>query len=263
MPKDILVSIMSDDIYARNWMSLLVVRDWRTRLVAEMDCQADPFALLSQNDQRCDYLVVDLDTLSSNPSLLSTLNNQDNIKKPLKIIGISSRVESRFLSRLNPELLSGYLIKEEIGNSLGWAITFAAEDKIIFTPSTSNAAYELALKLSKEKMILKKRLQEGITDRQKEIARLAIIYSVGRRDLADELKISDQWSYGMVSEIYDKLGVEDLFSGEETSLLLLQDDPKITKKLDKIIDDLGSGSKKARDIETLAFHLLTMPLIEE
>ena len=29
MPKDILVSIMSDDIFARNWMSLLVVRDWR------------------------------------------------------------------------------------------------------------------------------------------------------------------------------------------------------------------------------------------
>ena len=67
----------------------------------------------------------------------------------------------------------------------------------------------------------------------------------------------------MVSELYDKLGIEDLFSGEETSLLLLQDDPKITRKLDKIIDDLGTDGKKARDIETLAFHLLTMPLIEE
>lgn len=245
MPKDILVSIMSDDIFARNWMSLLVVRDWRSRLVAEMNCQADPFTLISQNKQRCDFLIVDLDTLRSNPSLLSTLNNQDHTKKPLKIIGISSRLESRFLTRIKPELLAGYLIKDEIGNSLGWAITFAAEDKIVFTPITSNLAFELSLDLSKEKMILKKRVQVGITDRQEEIARLAIIYSVGRRDLADELKISDQWSYSMVSELYDKLGIEDLFSGEETSLLLLQDDPKITRKLDKIIDDLGTDGIKS------------------
>lgn len=262
MSKDILVSIMSDDLFARNWMSLLVVRDWRTRLVTEMNCQADPFALLSQNEQRCDFLVVDLDTLSTNPSLISTLNNQDDAKKPLKIIGISSRVESRFLSRIKPELLAGYLIKDEIGNALGWAITFAADDKLVFTPSTSNLVFDLALDLSREKVILRKRIQEGITDHQKEIARMAIIYSVGRRDLADELKISDQWSYGMVSELYEKLGVADLVSGEETSLLLLQDDPKITKKLDKIIKDLGTG-KKARDLETLAFHLLTMPVIEE
>jgi len=263
MPKDIFVSIMSDDVYARNWMSLLVVRDWRTRLVGEMNCQMDPYALLAQNEQRCDFLLVDLDTLSSNPSLLSTLNNQEQTNKLIKIIGIGSRFESRFLSRLKPELLAGYLIKDEIGNALGWAITFAADGKLVFTPTTSNAAFDLALDLSKEKIILKKRIQEGFTDHQKEIARMAIIYSVGRRDLADELKISDQWSYGMVSELYDKLGVEDLFSGEETSLLLLQDDPKITKKLDKIIDDLGTGGKKARDLETLAFHLLTMPLIEE
>ena len=262
MSKDILVSIMSDDLFARNWMSLLVVRDWRTRLVTEMNCQADPFALLAQNEQRCDFLVVDLDTLSTNPSLISTLNNQDDAKKPLKIIGISSRVESRFLSRIKPELLAGYLIKDEIGNALGWAITFAADYKLVFTPSTSNLVFDLALDLSRKKVILRKRIQEGITDHQKEIARMAIIYSVGRRDLADELKISDQWSYGMVSELYEKLGVADLVSGEETSLLLLQDDPKITRKLDKIIKDLGTG-KKARDLETLAFHLLTMPVIEE
>jgi len=64
----------------------------------------------------------------------------------------------------------------------------------------------------------------------------------------------------MVSELYDRFGVADLLSGEDTSQLLLQNDPKITKKLNSIIEDLGEG-KKARDLETLAFHLLTMPVI--
>lgn len=66
----------------------------------------------------------------------------------------------------------------------------------------------------------------------------------------------------MVSELYESLGLANLASGEETSLMLLQDDPKITRKLNKIIKDLGH-SKKARDLETLAFHLLTLPIIED
>ncbi len=259
MTKDILVSIMSDDLFSRNWMSLLVVRDWRTRLVSEMNCQANPYVILAQDSLLCDFLLVDLDTLSSNPSLLSTLNNQSGLAKKIRIIGIGSRAESRFLNRINPDLFSGYLIKDEIGNAMCWAITFASDNKNVFTPSTYNLACELDFEHAHENIILKKRIQEGITDRQKEIARMAIIYSIGRRDLVDELKISEQLSYGMVSELYDRFGVADLLSGEDTSQLLLQNDPKITKKLNSIIEDLGEG-KKARDLETLAFHLLTMPV---
>jgi len=35
----------------------------------------------------------------------------------------------------------------------------------------------------------------------------------------------------------------------------------ILKHLEEILDELGT-SKKAKDLETLAFHLLTMPTIE-
>ena len=262
MPKDLLVSIMCDDLFARNWMSLLIVRDWRTRLTIEMNCQQDPYVYLEQNNLRCDLLVVDLDSMPSNPGLITRLNAQKPEAKPIKILGISSRPQPRFLSRIKPELFAGYLLKDEIGTSLGWAITFIADDKQVFTPSTCQLAFDLGLNIPEEKLILKRRVHAGITARQKEIARMAIIYSIGRRDLADELQISDQWSYGMVSELYEKLGLADLSSSDESSLLYLQDDPKITKKLARIIEDLGDG-KKARDLETLAFHLLTMPVIED
>lgn len=52
MARDILVSIMSDDDFARNWMSLLVVRDWRTRVVSEFTCSEDYLSFQSQCYQK-------------------------------------------------------------------------------------------------------------------------------------------------------------------------------------------------------------------
>ena len=262
MPKDLFVSIMCDDLFARNWMALLIVRDWRTRLTAELNCQQNPYLYIEKNHLPCDLLVVDLDSLSYNPSLITNLNAQEATKKPIKILGISSVPESRFLNRIQPDLFAGYLIKEEIGTSLGWAIAFIAENKQVFTPSSYQMASTVGFPIAEDKIILKTRKHAAITERQKEIAQMAIIYSIGRRDLADELQISDQWSYGMVSELYERLGLADLTSNDESTLSFLQGDTKITQKLEKIIDDLGDG-KKARDLETLAFHLLTMPVIEE
>jgi len=55
--------------------------------------------------------------------------------------------------------------------------------------------------------------------------------------------------------------LEDLFTGEIDPSRFIGDDPVILEHLEEILDELG-GSKKARDLETLAFHLLTMPSIE-
>ncbi len=95
-----------------------------------------------------------------------------------------------------------------------------------------------------------------MTERQSEIARLAIIFSVSRRDLADELKISDQWSYGVVSELYEKLGLSDII------IAYLEHDSTIKAHIEEILSELGS-SKKAKDLETLAFHILTLPEINQ
>ena len=98
------------------------------------------------------------------------------------------------------------------------------------------------------------------TDHEAEVARLAFIFSLGRRDLADELKISEQWSYGLVSELYKKMGLADILTGEEDLFSYISESPIIRSHFDEIIEQLGT-SKKARDLETLAYHLLTMPEI--
>ncbi|HPS32092.1 MAG TPA: hypothetical protein PKW57_01175 [Anaerolineaceae bacterium] len=259
MTKDILVAIVSDDIYARNWMSLLLVRDWRTRVVSEITCHAD-FARLNEPGQpQPDLFLVDLDSYRDNPSMLTTLN--ELVGKRARILCVGTQVIPNVFLRLDAHLFAGYLLKNEISSSLAWAITFAYEDKTVFTPGVMDFLQDDTYKMPANKMIIRGRSFPGLTDRQEEIARLAIVFSIGRRDLADELKISDQWSYGMVSELYSRLGLEELFTGEIDPSHFVWDDPVILEHLEEILDKLGD-SKKARDLETLAFHLLTMPSIE-
>ncbi len=73
MAKDILVAIICDDYFSRNWMSLLTVRDWRTRVVAEVD---DPFQLTdlrSDDYQKIDLVLLDLDHLREPAQLFQIL----------------------------------------------------------------------------------------------------------------------------------------------------------------------------------------------
>lgn len=261
MAKDILVSVMCDDVFARNWLTLLLVRDWRTRVVSEIRSGEDYMDHHENDFQAADFIVVDMDSYDENPGLIAALNEDIAAGHPVKVIAVGTEVEPRLFTRLKKEYLAGYLLKSELSFSIGWAVTFASEGQMVFTPTTYQAAWSANYEIPKEHIVLRSRRFPGITERQSEIARLAIIFSIGRRDLADELKISDQWSYGVVSELYEKLGLDRLAENEDGLHPYLEEDPVIKSHIDDILEELGDG-KKARDIETLAFHLLTMPTIE-
>ena len=157
----------------------------------------------------------------------------------------------------------GYINKNEIRFSLSWAISLAAEGNFVLTRSTFDLFNQANYILPQNKLILKGRdFFLGLTDRENEVAKLAIIFSLGRRDLADELKISDQWCYGLVSELYTKLGIGDILSGDVDPSIFFGESKVINDHYKEIITQLKT-STKARDLETLAFHLLTMPIIED
>lgn len=260
MAKDILVSIFSDDLFSLNWMSMLIVRDWRTRVFTEGGLISPMDAEDTESIQYVDVVVADLDSFVQNTNLYSNLNQYLLENPSLIVIGVGSRIEPLFFQRIPSKNIGGYLIKSEISSSLGWAVSFACEGSLVFTPGPHQAAFALGFSSKKPVRVVKSRIYPGMTDRQSEIARLAIIFSVGRRDLADELKISDQWSYGVVSELYEKLGLNELANDKDDFLAYLENDPMIKIHIDEILAELGN-SKKAKDLETLAFHILTLPEI--
>ena len=262
MKDDILVALYSEDSYVLDWMSLLIVRDWRTRVVLEATSEIELSREMNTGFQKIDVLVIDLDAIENLKSVVGFMEEYNKkTGKLVKVIGLSRKPSSEFFKVIPSSFIRGFVFKQEILTSLGWAITFASEGTLIFTPGAIESAYQSNFQVPKNHLVLRSRSYPGLTERQSEIARLAIIFSIGRRDLADELKISDQWSYGIVSELYAQLGLGDILDENQQFNSILENDPVIKVHIDEIIKDLGE-SKKARDLETLAFHLLTMPVIE-
>lgn len=262
MKRDILVGLYSEDTYALNWMSLLIVRDWRTRVCLEASSMIELQDGLKAEHQNLDLIILDLDRIGNLRQIASVIKEySQNTKKKPKVIALGSQPSLAFFKEIEHDLIAGYLLKNEISLSLGWAVTFADEGYQVFTPRAVDIAWDAGFPISKNKLELHSRNYPGLTERQGEIARLAIIFSLGRRDLADELKISDQWSYGVVSELYTHLGLGDILFENQEFNSILENDKVIKIHIDRILEDLGT-SKKARDLETLAFHLLTMPIID-
>lgn len=57
MKNDILVALYSEDSYALNWMSLLVVRDWRTRVVLEASNYTEFTKAIKEEHQYLDVMI--------------------------------------------------------------------------------------------------------------------------------------------------------------------------------------------------------------
>jgi len=263
MNKDILVTILEDDVFSRNWMALLMVRDWRTRLISEFSTRVELCDFLINNNQYFDMLILDVDLFGDDFTISEICESLAEKDHKAKILLTGILPEERIIRQMGDERVCGYVLKSEVGYSLSWVITFAYEGNWVFTPGTFALAADMNYPLPKNKLIVDGRKQiPGFTEHEAEVARLAFIFSLGRRDLADELKISEQWSYGLVSELYEKMGLSDIISGEADLFSYIGESVIIRSHFEEIMEKLGT-SKKARDLETLAYHLLTMPEIIE
>jgi DNA-binding NarL/FixJ family response regulator len=259
MNKEILVTILEDDVFSQNWMALLLVRDWRTRVIAEFKTSVELCEFLNRGFDRFDFLIVDVDLFGETFSIDDICEVLNQSKRKAKILLTGVRPSAQIIRQLSDERVTGYVIKEEVGYSLSWMISFANEGHFVFTPSTFSLAVDMNHILPKNRLILDGRREiPGFTDHESEVARLAFIFSLGRRDLADELKISEQWSYGLVSELYKKMGLTDILSGEVDLFSYIGENKIIRRHFEEIMAEIGT-SKKARDLETLAYHLITMP----
>lgn len=261
MRKDILVAILEDDVFSRNWMALMMVRDWRTRLVGEFSNQVELCEFINDSPERFDILILDVDMFGERFTVDDIYQSLGDSNGSVKILLTGVQPDERILRNIEDERICGYVLKEEVGYSLSWVIAFVANGSWVMTPGSHQLAYKNNYSLPENKLILDGRKNlPGFTDHEAEVARFAFIFSLGRRDLADELKISEQWSYGLVSEIYKKMGLSDILSGEVDLFSYIPESPIIRGHFEDILEQLGE-STKARDMETLAYHLLTMPEI--
>jgi DNA-binding NarL/FixJ family response regulator len=260
--KDIRVVVVEDDPFARNWTAMLLVRDWRTHLAGELNAKTDVLPFLKKLTGKVDMILLDVDHFGERPgSGMDIRKLAAELMPGVRILLTGIHPQEHILQQTQNEHVCGYILKGEINNSLVWAVSLATEGRWVSTPRVEDLAAETGFRLPSNRVSINGHTPVyDFTPHELDVARLAFLFSLERRDLADEMKITEDWSYGLVSAIYKKLGLDELLKGETIPNDVLGNNALALAHLQRIIDEMKSTtSRKARDMETLAFHVLTMP----
>jgi len=290
MDRDINVIIVEDDIYARYWMELMLRRDWRTRVIGQAQDGATLAGILDdfeKHNQRVDLILIDVD-IPDNPNWLNrvlTILEKKKQKAVILFTGVNPR--SQVIKLMERPGVSGFILKAEIVYSLVWAILYAVNHHFVITPGvTKSFASENSLPngtVILDGRYLTANLQEKISDR----ARMAFIFSMERNELADELGVDEDYAYGITSDLFEKIGLNDVLRGEIEPKEYFDNNPIVLAHIMQAIHDMKKDTieekkgykgdivpqnngipqlerlPKIKEKETLAFHLLTLPMIEE
>jgi len=280
MAKETHVLLVEDDFYARNWMELLLRRDWRTRVVGEVSNPVElSNAFISLNDQNghADLVLIDTDH-PNDPNWLPQVISSMAKHSPNSAIlytGVEPNLQNANL--MAQPNFAGYILKNEIRYSIAWAVSLAAEHHIVITPGVRNLL-ERTKPLPSGTLILDGRKPipfMGLSEIEEKRSRLVFFFSMERLEFADEERITEEYSNGLVSDLYNKIGLNDVLKGSvkpedyfgNNPIVLAHINPAIKKV--KLADEKSrQNSKKEKMVkvkekESLAFHLLTLPVIEE
>ena len=266
MAKDIQVLIIEDDPYARDLMALLLTRDWRTRVIAEVANQQELTTFLSEYHPPIDVVVLDTE-IPGNPDLPFELTETlRQLQKRPAILYTATEADPRVLEKLVQIGFGGYVLKNELHYALASAVVAASRGQMVITPSVQPLAARYSI--CRDAQIVKgSRIEDMFTRRESELVRLALIFNLSIRDMADELVLSPEWVSEVVSGVYKKLGLREILAGE-VPLEDYFDDPAVLERCQEITGrtqtKLADGRlRKAPWMSTLAFHLLTSPYIDE
>lgn len=264
MHKEIRVVLVEDDPYSRDLMAMLLSRDWRTRVIAELGSSMDVDHYLSQDQIKADIVILDTEIPGDSAWHFRITDAFQAIPNPPTVLCTGTQVDLETLKTFAKGGLGGYLLKNEILYSLAAAISLTfAGDKVV-TPGIWQAAQDHAILLPKRFTVIDgAKPVANFTSREKEIVRLGILFNLAHRDVADELIISPIWVSELVSKIYEKLGMHAIISGDYPIKDYFED-AFVAEKIEKILarSNAKNNSKKLRRtpwVSTLAFHMLTVP----
>lgn len=264
MYREIRVAIIEDDPYARDLMALLLWRDWRTRVVAEVAHPEDIYRVLEE--KKLNLILLNADEPDNVSRLAEAIQRSSAETDELKILCVATSPDRAALNRCLAAYFHGYLLRNEIAYALVWAVSLASLGQWVTTPSILGLADPFPIN-----PVVIKDLPgfPGLTPQEAENARLGILFNLPRRSLAHEKVKTPDTIYEYISKAYDKLGMIETFSekGDMTVDDLFSDRPVLLKyfRLDlEYIWEMAhtrKGKKSFAEKETFAFHLLTIPEI--
>lgn len=252
------VMILSDDIFTRNWISQLIMRDWRTQVAGEGANAIDLQKFFDEETTKfIDVLILDADNFNlSSPTILKTIKTA---KPEIKIILISKKADVGLLTLYNESSFGGYLVKNEVEISLAWTVVKAMQGYLVFSKCVEELALKHQISFKKDYIVFDGiEAAEYLSPSENRNARLAFVLSMSRGNLADELSLTPKSSWTLISNLYNQIGMNDLLKGDNWIQFNIEEDTRIFSHL-----ETGSCEKyktnKHTAKETLAFHIYTKP----
>jgi DNA-binding NarL/FixJ family response regulator len=279
MPQVSYVVVLEDDPYARDMIAMMLSRDWRTHVVGEFGCrnEAQLAQFLEQPASRVDVCIVDTEVPEDPAWPERVADMVRSLEKPPVVIYTCTQPKRRILENLLERGEGGYLVKGEILYAVASAVVLASRGHFVVTPG-AQALVSGSLVLPKGTAVLNgMHPAADFTQRESDIARLGILFNLAQRDIADELVISTNWVAEAISNAYEKLNLREIVSGE-IPLEAYFDDEVLLQRCRSIIERGGSQSRKTAKggggagktalrkapwISTLAFHIITIPEVEQ
>ena len=254
------VTIMSGDPFVRMSIHKLLATDWRTQV---LNICSDPGSLSKTQStiKQADFLVLDINP--EDQSLYTTYLKRHGDKNWFfkNTVIITNQAQTFDKSLFTSHQVRGILIKNEIMFGLAWALDFAHRGYWVMSPGIENELVYRNIPLPHNHMVLRSDPSlYCFSPRQLEAIWLGIILGLDRRIIAREMDITEGTSYGLISAVYRRLGVDELLNGEAELEDYIPEQGTIKNALASAQSQvLASGSTHIRDKSELVFHLLTCP----
>ncbi len=266
LDKHIRVVIVEDDPYARDIITLLLIRDWRIQVVGEGD--ADVISRhLGHTDPNlhATMVIIDAEHPLQADWLEDVITRSRTADKKAKIVLVSAHWQPTICHLAISHNCQGYLLKSQIGYGLGWAVAAAAAGRWVCTRTVRAHAENSRVVPPGPRLLLDGReILAQLRGRHRDVARLAVIFNLRHGDIADELGITPGQVNRLVSEVYDIIGLKDILSGQVDPRQHFQN----KRVLNRFLRAQHWAENKrpvhqGREKATLAFHLLTLPTMHE
>ncbi|MDX1438107.1 MAG: hypothetical protein R3335_14950, partial [Anaerolineales bacterium] len=239
---------------------------WRTQVIGEVGAFEELNSFIESRARNIDLIILD----SEHPGgaewpfeITSLIESKPDA--PL-ILYTGTRPNLRVSRQVAGSGRGGYVLKNEILYALPSAVSLAYARHLVVTPGIW--AKSPRKTFPGGTMVLDGRKSATrLTRREREMVRLALIFNLSIRDIADELVLSQGWVSEIVSTVYRKLGMREILSGE-VPLDAYFEDAAVLERCEQILNEgkpnvEGAPFRKGPWMATLAFHLITQPRIKE
>ena len=199
------VLVMDSDYYAMQSINGYLAWDRRTR-VTFMTTRLDEFWNYLRETavaELPDVIILDADHLGDAEQVQKILTRLQNIVPNAALICLAQSVPPSLIEVVAESTARAYMLKDEVGMQIAWAVVYALERDFVITSGVSRQLKDTHNKrLYQADILPEQREYPEMTDRIRQAIRLCVIEGMPAHLAADEMGISLHTIRGYIKEGY-------------------------------------------------------------